>query len=102
MELYQLLAIYIVITTLFVVGIIAYWNNIKDLLYWITSPIRKKATPPLSRDNKRWTKEEIDYLGNKAKSMTAREIGKALGRTTQAIRGKASRLSIPLYGYKGK
>ena len=44
----------------------------------------------------RWGSDEIEYLKEKSKSKTAREIAFDLGRTYSAIIGKASLENIPL------
>lgn len=44
----------------------------------------------------RWAKAEIEYLENNAQSETSQEIGKAIGRTSSAIRSFASKHNISL------
>lgn len=43
---------------------------------------------------KRWNQQEITYLQKTFRSMNHNEIAKNLGRTTRAIRHKASRLKL--------
>lgn len=49
-----------------------------------------------ARSAKAYTQEEIDYMRDNAKSLGAREIGRKLGRTPEAIIMKCKTLGISL------
>jgi len=50
---------------------------------------------PILKPNS-WTEEEIRYLGEKAGNETSKEIAKAIGRTSNAVKVKATRLGLSL------